>query len=647
MTFLKSCFNFKLFKESLKQQKYLMILHTILLFMITTLPALVIYNNSLEYNEVLETYDARSITQMLSGFNPYMMMLLTVAAVVTSIFCFNYLYKHQAVQFYHSMPHTRECIYISKFLSGVVSMLLPIIFIYAVNSIVYTAYGLNEFQPIGIMVNGLFTVMLLYICVFAVASFAAAVSGNFFAQLIMTAFVFLVYVASTMVIDASFQVWFQSLTIRFNYNEAYLFPPLVLVNGTLHLAECIFVICYTIFFFAAGLILFKFRKSESTGNFFAYKVVSVFLKYYVAFFASLLFGALFIAVGNGNMFISYIGYILTAFVVFIALQGIFGKSFKSMFTNMKSFVVFAVVICIVVSIPITMHEHFDNNIPEASNVDKLEVRMYNHGYSNEYVFEDYNNIAETLKLFSYNEKQPDAEAKPQKRRFIIERGTTGHIEINPDSKLYTFSYSRDYISNENYEKWFSKIYDTKEYKDYIIDCFEFRDRIVNGNITVESFHAGLSKHRTLYLDESSDSIAKENYEKLKNAFIKDFDACTYEDISNSYVYAVFSVRSTTLKIYKCYEATVKVLDEYFNENITINSNQIEKIEFSTWNYETKENEVIYVTTNQETIKEIMEYSVEFGNSVDAHVYYKNGESYGFTVNYDNLPAYIKNSLANN
>jgi len=85
MTFLKSCFNFKLFKESLKQQKYLMILHTILLFMITTLPALVIYNNSLEYNEVLETYDARSITQMLSGFNPYMMMLLTVAAVVTSI----------------------------------------------------------------------------------------------------------------------------------------------------------------------------------------------------------------------------------------------------------------------------------------------------------------------------------------------------------------------------------------------------------------------------------------------------------------------------------------------------------------------------------------------------------------------------------
>lgn len=630
MTFLKSFFDKKFFWENLKQQKYLMILHTILLFICTTLPALVVYNDAISFNEPLQKYSAQDLASLLSGYNPFLMVLLTVMAIVTSIFCYNYLYKHQSVQFYHSTPYKRECIYTTKFISGVVGLLLPVVLIYIVNSILFMCYGLDVFEPFSVMITSFSIVVLSYVCVFAVASFGASVSGNFFAQLIITAFVFLVYLVSTAVVMLSYEVWFNNLSIVFNYNESFIFPPAVLAYGELSFVECIFAICYTLAFFIIGLLLFKYRKSESTGKFFAYNSITVFLKYYVAFIASLCFGALFIAIGRGNMFISYFGYILSAFVVFIGLQGIFNKSFKAMFSNMKSFIIFAILICLVVTVPVTMKEYFENTLPDIDDVDAVTTRIYSGGYYNNYTFSEKENIANTLKMFSYNDLQPTVQ------KFSFNNTISGNLTINPGAKLFNITYRRNLITEEVYTEWFSKIYDTKEYKDYLAKAF---------NVDYASFPYVEIRKTGGYVLGKEDIIL---YNKLKDAYLKDLSENSYEDVSESYTFAIIHLSDTDVRIYDCYENTMEVIKtSEIGERIYYNTDNVEKIVISSYDYDKQIHNVYYETTHPEAIKNIIDRAVDYGRSVEMRIVKKDGSEDSYLVNFSNLPSYVKNAILNN
>ena len=77
MTSRKSYFNLNLFKESVKQQKYIILLHTIFLFLCTTLPALILNNNM---SEITQKADMETIAKLLSGYHPLMIPLITAAA---------------------------------------------------------------------------------------------------------------------------------------------------------------------------------------------------------------------------------------------------------------------------------------------------------------------------------------------------------------------------------------------------------------------------------------------------------------------------------------------------------------------------------------------------------------------------------------
>ena len=81
-----------------------------MLFVVTTLPAMVAKNNmdtAMSRAAVDYSYMLRDIAMYLSGMNPVMMLLLTAASAVTAMWIFGYLYKRSSMQFYNSMPHTR------------------------------------------------------------------------------------------------------------------------------------------------------------------------------------------------------------------------------------------------------------------------------------------------------------------------------------------------------------------------------------------------------------------------------------------------------------------------------------------------------------------------------------------------------------
>lgn len=645
MTSLKSCFNFKLFRESFKQQKYIMILHTIMLFVVTTLPALVAKNNmdtAMSRASVDYSYMLRDIAMYLSGMNPAMMLLLTAASAVTAMWIFGYLYKRSSMQFYNSMPHTRECVYISRLLSGIAALILPLILVYAVNSVVYNAVGAAGAIEGLSMFKSFFKIVLYYCCVYSVFCFGASVAGNYFAQAVAAAFVFLVYIVSTGIFYVAVQAWFTRLSIRFYYEAAYIFPPLLLADSygaAASVFNYVYTVIYTLVFMFLGLVLYKFRKSENTGKFFAYGAISVFLKYYTTFFAAMLAGAFMAEMSNNNPALTFFGYILGAFLCFIIVQAVFERNFKAMFSNMKRLAVYAVIICAVLAAPTVAPGLFEGNVPSADKVKEISVSANNYnGYYASYNFKDKKNIASALKLLTYKDEE-DAAADAD-------------ITVDPNNKLFSWTYSANgQISKKHYDEYMKNIYDTDEYKNLMLEKIK-DDFSEYGWIEI-------SKHSTTGIDKQAGSVRLNNIKAVTESLRKDYVNHSYSDIYGKSVFCVIRYNGVTFNVYDNYTDTVALVKEYFGDEITVKRENAVRVELSMYEGDicnikgveipsTSDGgmRVVYETSDQNQISDIFESSFcgEKSDRVSVSVTYSDGTKNGFSADYESLPSYVKNTI---
>lgn len=645
MTSLKSCFNFKLFRESFKQQKYIMILHTIMLFVVTTLPALVAKNNmdtAMSRASVDYSYMLRDIAMYLSGMNPAMMLLLTAASAVTAMWIFGYLYKRSSMQFYNSMPHTRECVYISRALSGIAALILPLILVYAVNSVVYSAVGVAGAIEGLSMFKSFLKVVLYYCCVYSVFCFGASVAGNYFAQAVAAAFVFLVYFVSTGIFYVAVQAWFTRLSIRFYYEAAYIFPPLLLADSygaAASVFNYVYTVIYTLVFMFLGLVLYKFRKSENTGKFFAYGAISVFLKYYTTFFAAMLAGAFMAEMSNNNPALTFFGYILGAFLCFIIVQAVFERNFKAMFSNMKRLAVYAVIICAVLAAPTVAPGLFEGNVPSADKVKEISVSTNNsNGYYASYNLKDKKNIASALKLLTYKDEE-DAAADAD-------------ITVDPNNKLFSWTYSANgQISKKHYDEYMKNIYDTDEYKNLMLEKIK-DDFSEYGWIEI-------SKHIVTNINKQAGSVRLNNIKAVTESLRKDYVNHSYSDIYGKSVFCVIRYNGVTFNVYDNYTDTVALVKEYFGDEITVKRENAVRVELSMYEGDicnikgveipsTSDGgmRVVYETSDQNQISDIFESSFcgEKSDRVSVSVTYSDGTKNGFSADYESLPSYVKNTI---
>ncbi len=564
MTSQKCFCRLNMFFETLKQSKYLMILHTIVLFLVSTLPAIIEVNNlrmRMEKEPLLNySYAYNTISDFLSGQTIFIALVSVAICTISAIFIYNYLFKTTSVQFYSAMPIKRESMYISKFLSGMVSWIIPLVLICAVNAIIYFGYGLEEFFEISLIFKGFATALLSYFAMWSVAVFAVSVSGNFFAALIVIGVVFLIYPASTITVMGTVQSFFENISINFNYNVVYIFPPVLPALDDLYgiskmvTGDIIYTAVYSVVFFVLGLIFYKFRKNEHTSNFFAYKWIGIFFKYYATLLASLLFGALFFDISN-NVFTAYIGYILIGFIVFIVLQAIFEKNFKSMFSNIKYFAIYMAIICIAVYYPITNREEISKKMPNPENIKTLEVNMSLDNLE----LSDPQNIAAALSLYESATQNQDTD-----KHFCW---VSVEIKNNP---LFSVHHSpNNWAAKEQINLFLERVYDTREYQDQKAKAID--------NVTNIDF---VQKIMTIYNDER---VLSQKSRELLKIYKKDFINYSYSDIKDSGLYASIATDNGEFFVYNCYLDTVEYLKN--NYDIEFSPDKVERIRVFTYRHD--------------------------------------------------------------
>ena len=612
MTSLKFSYSLKLFKESLKQNKHIMIMHIILLLLATILPAqLAIVELAERIKEYYPTIlNLRSeYTYYISGFSVFTMIVMCLSSFATM--SYSYLYNSRSAIFYGSLPYKKSTMFFARYLSGIVSLLIPVVLCYIINAFVF----LNHSTLLGgvnfwwYTQNWLF-VALTYILIYSLCTFAASFSCNIFAQLIIMGAMILVYPSVVFILSETVNVMFKTYMIDYKLNAFYLFPPFATVfhgsninftiTSLIAIAECIVL---------SGLGYFAYikRKAEKVNNFFAYSSITGILKYFITFLCSAGFGLLLAAINRGNNAIAYIGYIIFGFVGYAIIQMIFEKSPKAMFKNMKGLIIFLVVTSLVASIPVFDVLKLDKKMPNPEKLRKVTITKIDSASSywqnsSKITLTEQSSIEAACKLFAKGENKRNNYG----RQFLLKG----------NNSIFT---RRTYaLKTADLTEFLNKVYNNKDYKD---------DLKIDENI-FEEFNTDL-KYR-VHINKNA-FYGRKNIEnkdilnKLVEAYNYDLYNTKAEDIDFTEVYAIINIPRGDVVVFKEYTNTVNLLEAEFLAKPDYDF--FKTIELKNTYNDTTE----HVITDPEKIKFILDnvtdYYYDDENSKGYHICYEttNGE----------------------
>lgn len=557
MIFRKYFCNPGLLKNEFKRTKYIMLLHTILLLLCTTLPA-VLLNESAIRDGDSEFTRIHTITETLIGSNVFMLMAIMVASFGTAYFLFSYMFRRRSMIFYGSMPEKKSCIFTTKFIAAFLSVLVPVAAVCAINLAVAAALSANEFAYIA---RHFALLLFQYLFLLSAFSFAASFSGNFLSMLGASGFGFLIYPLAILTISGNISVWFKTYVTEYNINPYYVFPPVMICGfGGIEAKYIAFEAVLGAVLFALGIVFCVKRAAENSEKFFAFKGINALIKYSSATLAGLLFGCAIASIYTDNTVISFVLYIIFAILAYIILQAIFEKSFKAMFSNLKHLAVFGVLFAVVITVPIFDVFGLDFKFPE--NAKSVTFTVSNDtrvsGYRGAYFAQTFTNpdiINAVLTLADENK------AAAKENNYEYDHQTyNGEFNVKFDKPFFGISRTFSWVTEDQVKKCFGKFYDTKDYKRALcaaVDKLNYMDKYDNIGFD-------LQPECPYYAFGSFDKNFVDGFKKILKADIQKY---SYADISNSREFAYvnkFNEESVSLIVYDCYEDTVNyLLDNYF------------------------------------------------------------------------------------
>lgn len=599
MTSLKFSYNLKLLKESIKQNKHIMIMHTILLLLATILPAQIsIANINQRIGEYSNSvYSMRGdYTYYISGFSAFAMIVLCLASFATM--SFSYLHNSRSAIFYGSLPYKKSTMFSVRYLSGLISLLIPAVICFIVNLFVFLGHNeiLHGVDLKWYCHNWMF-VALLYVFIYSLCVFAANLSCNIFAQIIIMGIVVLSYPVTVFISAETVNVMLNTYMVDYSLNAYFIFPPFAAMirNGNInHMMVTLVTAIESAVLIGLSYIAYMKRRTEKCNNFFAFNKITSILKYFITLICSAGFGLLLGAASQNNA-ISYVGYIVFGFIAYAVIQMIFEKSPKAMFKNMKGLSVFLIIICLVAAIPVFDILKLDTKMPDPEKLEKVEIPRVTSlpAYSSyggyEMALTNPESIAAACELFK------SGDTKTTGRSFTLKGNNsvfTRKIYHIPDDSLITFLES---------------VYDNEDYKNEILISKD----IIYDNYNI--YHRLWINKNEFYnrINVSNPKV----YEKLIETYNNDVLNTSSDEIDFSESYATIQLPNQIVSVFDAYEDTIALLEKEFL--VVPDYSQFTKLELRN----TTDNTLEHTITDPEKIKFLIDNVNDY--------YYDDGNSKGY------------------
>lgn len=557
MTFPTSFYNIRLIHASLKRNRHVMIVETIALFLASSL--IIILQHAQQGKEAF--LSSENYVRSFQGLNIFSIILLCIFPIIIACFEQSYLYQKRSIAFYHSQPFTRTQLYISHYISGFLTFFIPLVLIFLCNSIIYFVLGFHGKILYASLVQGLFISLLFYTILYSVSVFSATLSGNVIAQIFMIIFTFSIIPAMEGMMQFCITCWYDKIPFQEFRSLLYAFPMLYLSKilspySSFFLADIFYCVGYALLFAIAGAFCYRARKSEDCHKFYVFIWVKRMVKYCVSFLSAVLLGVIFQQIAyNHHILFMVLGFVIGGFLAFVIIQSIYEKSFRSMFANMRAFIPFCLISCMIMLFISADTFHLNNYIPERQKINAIGLSLSDEYNNHEVIFSDEKNIDT---LYRIAQKGRDLSSNNSYQEVIFNYNTNsllGHIK------------RIGYLDKKSFNQMVASIYDSKEYKTQYADIPALRNIKKLVNVSLEK-----SEYNTIYDAKESTDITKEQTIQLLKLLQQDIIKHSYADIKSSYPFANISItthgygldtKDSSYVVYSCYEDTISYIRSHY------------------------------------------------------------------------------------
>lgn len=368
---------FSMMAGCLRQNGILMAMYTVGLLLVTVLPT---FYNLRQYTPVNP-----SESQLFTDSFFYAVTGI-IAPVLLAAILFHYLHNRLSVDFYHSMPVSRNKLFLSRYFAGIVFLVVPIT-ICRLICIVMHCFAFRGFFSVGWIISHLLMDLLswiiLHLTVFTFSCMIAVTSSNAAESIIysiaingcLTGIVYIFFSLANMLYGVELNLNFSFLSpygmIALYQSMSYAddIPGFLLYHISIWALLSIAALFLT-------LRLYRHFHSEWAQQWGRQSAFSQLMKLLAGFLTSfILFVSLFNPIFEDQVQSCLIGALVGGPLGFLLVEGITGKGFGNLGKNLK-YIALTVLVCL--TCPVFLF--FDgfgivSRIPDLQDIEKIELTI--------------------------------------------------------------------------------------------------------------------------------------------------------------------------------------------------------------------------------------------------------------------------------
>ncbi|KIL51310.1 hypothetical protein KP77_08220 [Jeotgalibacillus alimentarius] len=330
------------------------------------------YAGFADYEGILNPLTEFSIAFQLIAFCSF--------PVLIGIILLNFMTNKSATDFFHSLPFKRGTILTNVYVTGAVTLFVPLVITGILIAILYP-FLTDQFYAITDIFSWIGLSYLIMLFMFILTVTIGVFVGNALLHGALTYTVIVVPALIILLILTNLQYYVTGLALS-AYTETLLtngifFGRLIELTQTpFTLTEYLVYTLIAAVLVALSYLAYAKRPSEATDQTIVFSFVRYVFLYSLTLFVMLIFGFYFTEIQQGNMVWTIVGYVLGAFIAYTILQMILQKTLRLSWP-WKGFVVYGVVVTLLL-VPINLVAGFyEDKVPSAGEVASVEIHSPN------------------------------------------------------------------------------------------------------------------------------------------------------------------------------------------------------------------------------------------------------------------------------
>ena len=439
----KNC-NFKFFVSTLKSAWTQGVIYFIITFLLGPVLLLIAANS---YNENI--YREKNIPGLVETISESYFLFYLISgcvAVMCAIFMFNYLNSRVNVNFYHSLPFSRTRMFFTNYLAGIVvfTVSFGLNYLIAISIPAFTGMGFFECFPV---LSSIFGNSLLYFLLFySMTVMIGMLTGFAPVQWLMTVIAVAIIPAiktGTVLLQSfwSTGVWtdyyFRFRQFMYTTPVAYLFT-----NNKFTPATKLLFILFTLVFTVVALVIYHYRKSERSGNSFAFNHFASVVKYIVMFPSAIGCALIFGAIGDGELFWLLFGGVIGCLLAWMIMNSVINKTTRAMFRGVKGFLIFAAVMLAYICGVVYGTDYVFENFITADTTRSITLQIGGNGDLGQFEFKEKENREAIISILDKYETQfsSDEEGDPYSAILSADEYHKNYDYVTINGKEYYLNY---------------------------------------------------------------------------------------------------------------------------------------------------------------------------------------------------------------